>query len=54
MTFKRIMHWLSSLGAAMAAMPDPHDQFHAVPVAWVVPNQPDGPPPGHPERLERR
>ena len=49
-----IMRWLSSLGAAMAVVPDPHGQFPAVPTAWVIPQQLDGPPPGHPERLEPR
>jgi hypothetical protein len=49
-----IMRWLSCLGASLAVVPDPHGQFHAVPAAWIIPKQLDGPPPGHPERLDLR
>jgi hypothetical protein len=55
----RVLAWLgrkvAGFGAALAAVPDPQGQFPAVPLLWhqpqpQVPDQADGPPPGHPEK----
>jgi hypothetical protein len=52
--FLRLM---SDYGAMLAAVPDPHGQFPGTPIPWhvpdvaqvVIPEQPNGPPPGHPD-----
>ncbi|HEV7647690.1 MAG TPA: hypothetical protein VGP26_05990 [Actinophytocola sp.] len=54
--------WLDEFDSALAAVPDPHGQFPAVPIVWAgvrggAPPQTtrtDGPPPAHPEHLEPR
>jgi hypothetical protein len=35
----RAERWLSDFDTALAAVPDPHGQFHSVPIVWCLPRR---------------
>lgn len=58
----RFLRAVSEHSATLVAVPDPHGQFPGLPISWYVrptidpeitiPEQPAGPPPGHPDHTD--